>query len=592
MIGETIYTLFKEFLEEGQAVLKVPECERLSVVNGIGLIDGKIDPIFVNWAQKKAYLCTPFFEIQFYDKDAPTPIRLLAYQLANRWRRSLIVGRLCDIDSLDDISVAYAIASIKGLQLFITKKFDFILPQVKKRIFEFSGLSTDIRIAQRVDGKFQRTLCMTDDKANKKYIDHLDSLIKNECVTAKPLSTYKSGDKGSKENPFENVHEAANYILFIEAKRLQNDRFRTHILSQPFYYDFASRIFRIPWASPYVSYLDGPGVVNNGFVVNQLVSGRFSLKPNLVGRKFLFRGQSEFFAPCVPSMFRNPKDSYFLKYNIFNNEMTLLLQSHPLVQLFKNGINIFNERFVFEVNYGGLNQHYYNKTQYLDLTSNIEAAKFFAVTYFDFDNNKYQPFHKDGLGVLYYYDIEPDAFTDKYSPYYRLSAIGKQPFMRSGAQHGYLLAMAKDVDFNHIPQVRYVFFKHNKDITDEIYEKSNSGEIYMSEDILQHYWYDKLTDPNRKNRVSMEAVQENHKYNSSTPIDTLLKQLSDEGISIYDGIPAFSKEELDKYYFRNALQNWEQFCKDIYFYGSEGHILKKHLVNLPNDVNYHKYFYL
>lgn len=36
---------------------------------------------------------------------------------------------------------------------------------------------------------------------------------------------------------------------------------------------------------------------------------------------------------------------------------------------------------------------------------------------------------------------------------------------------------------------------------------------------------------------------------------------------------------------------WEDFCSNVHFYGPEGMLLKKHLLNLPDDPRYRWAFY-
>ena len=67
------------------------------------------------------------------------------------------------------------------------------------------------------------------------------------------------------------------------------------------------------------------------FVMTRLQSGRYSLKPNLRHRKFLFRGESEFHNPCKPNMSRNPHQRRFTAEMIRGQEMRILMMSHPLV---------------------------------------------------------------------------------------------------------------------------------------------------------------------------------------------------------------------------------------------------------------------
>ena len=73
------------------------------------------------------------------------------------------------------------------------------------------------------------------------------------------------------------------------------------------------------------------------FVMTRLQSGRYSLKPNLRNRYYLFRGQNKYFNPSKPSMFRSGAQRFLLE-NIAYQEMFYTIYSHPLVQLLDAGI--------------------------------------------------------------------------------------------------------------------------------------------------------------------------------------------------------------------------------------------------------------
>lgn len=594
MDGKLAYDLYCDFLNEAQEILNIPKEDWLRCVMGVVMVEGKAIPIQTMYDQKKVYFFPQIIEMMSYGQDVPTVIRLYAYGNANLWKRSLQIGRHAE-EIPDDIITAMAISTIKGLQMCDHPLFAQHSAEIIDKIKELFGLNVSIQTGVPAMGKDKgvprKVVRVNNDEEYANYLNNIASLMQAESVANKPLNDIKDGDYGSESNPFENIDEAAEYVKGLEKVRLGNDSFRRFISNTPYFIN-EQRLFAIPWASPYASLINCPNRIEDGFVVNQLVSRRFCLKPTLVNHKFLFRGQAEFHSPCVPNMFRKHDETYFLKYNIFSNEMSILLKSHPLIQFFEKGFEAFNDFFRLEINYGGLSQHYYNKTQFLDLTSNIEAAKFFAVTDFDFDNNKYVPYLKDGKGVLYYYDIEPGAFTKGYYPNYQLSSIGKQPFMRSGAQHGFLLAMPRGLDFNNLPQVRCVYFKHNKDITNRIYKDSLEGKKYMSDDILQHHWYEKINDPVRKNEVSQDALNLNHKFNPKTSKRKLLQRLKDAGITVNRNyIPEFSQKELDEYYYSSIQNYWEDFCKDIYFHSPEGRVLKGHLFKLPQDPRYRQYFF-
>lgn len=198
------------------------------------------------------------------------------------------------------------------------------------------------------------------------------------------------------------MDEAADYLIRMEKEALKRDVYRSEIANEQFFFDYGRGMFRIPWASANVGYYDFGAAGDNGFVVNQMQSGRFSLKPILHNHKYLFRGQSEYFERCTPSLFRPRVKERMLSEHMQTYELAMLLHTHPLVELLGGGIELFHDRFVFEMNYLGLSQHYYNCTEYLDLTSCIDIAKFFAVTTFDFDNDRYVRYDGDKLGYFTY----------------------------------------------------------------------------------------------------------------------------------------------------------------------------------------------
>ena len=400
-------------------------------------------------------------------------------------------------------------------------------------------------------------------------------------------------ERGSKANPFNDVIEACQFIKEQEIKAFELDKYMSETLAKrKFNYLYDKNIYNINWADGKVAYCH-PEIPKEAFIVNQLQSGKFSFKPNLYGRKFLYRGQSRFYEKCTPGLFRDPEQQYYLKEQILYDELRIILFSHPLIHLFEKGFCLYKDQFRFEVNYKGLAQHYYQKTSCLDLTSDMEAAKFFAVTDYNHKEDRYYPHvETEDLGVMYYYELaEPGAFH--YKPQQHLSTIGKQLFMRSGNQHGFLLNMDRTANFNLFPQVHMVFFRHNPIVSQKIFLESRNGSRYFPIDMLQIQWKRFLQQFETNNVVSLDAVKINIQDNIKESLKSICYKLEDlYGIKVDKSIkPRFDHDLIDKY-FEDIKNGWwqEVFCKDIYFGSSDGIVYENMLKMLPKNQNYAQYF--
>ena len=449
-----------------------------------------------------------------------------------------------------------------------------------------------------------------DDCSTTKYFQKLNN---PSNFTGKVINEYA---KGSKENPFDNVTQAVDFLNKIEHEAYEKDKMMKEISNLGYYYDMNSCRFVRTWASPYVAHTRN-NFGEHAFVMSQMEPLDhkrpdiyfFSLKPNMYKCKFLYRGQSDHYEgfPCVPNLFRNPEQNAkrdFLDPLIFSQEMELLIKSHPIVQMLEQGIELLHDKFSIRMHYIGIAQHYYNKTPYLDLTSDLEVAKFFATTNYDATHDCYTPnTDTSRTGVIYYYELKyPDAFQQHHiytsrtfgkqmfqTSEYALKTIGKQVFLRSGLQSGFLLEMEQEVDFKTLPEVKAVYFKHNVDISEEIFRKSGQGKKYFAEDILQHAWHDRLKERYQNRVVSREAVRLNVSRNEGETEKTIIAKLKDRGIEVDNYVPKFSEEELSSFY-QDIDQWWEDFCSDIHFGDAEDELYRETMKQLRHDPKYSKYF--
>ena len=406
----------------------------------------------------------------------------------------------------------------------------------------------------------------------------------------------KDKEKETLENPFDNVYQAVDYLRKIENNAYIKDKRMQEIANMHYFYDCHQQMFKISWASPYVaqqknSYAPNSFLMSQMAPLNPLLPNDFyfCLKPNLYKHKFLYRGQCDYYEgrPCVPNIFRSKEHNEqndYLEYLIFSQEMELLIKSHPIVQLLKEGIEIKHDLFRIRMHYSGLAQHYYNKSKFLDFTSDIDVMKFFATT--EYRDEQYFP-NEDlsKTGVIYYYELKyPEAFQQHKG--YAMKNIGKQVFLRSGLQSGFLLEMERDIDLKKdVEEVHAVYFKHDKEISNEIFEQSNFGEKYFAEDLLQHAWKDRLKERYENRVVSRKAVLLNVSRNKGETEASITSKLSALNIRVDDFTPSFTKDELSNFY-SHIDEWWTDFCEDIHFHDCEDEIYRQEMKDLISNPKY------
>lgn len=516
-----------------------------------------------------------------------TPLRLCIYaQVCTIWKQ-----KQGDLEFwITAIYYASALCLLKGLAMPY-------IPYDGKSVDEYFGPMLDFLKNQfGLEGKMFRLpgyngykMCLTKNSAEREMLKYMQQCPKKVKSFAMKFS------KGTLENPFENIDEAVSFIRDLEEKAFRQDEVLLRISSQQYYYDIVQGQFRIPWASPYVAHIKN-NYPKNSFIVSHMNTGFFCLKPNLYGRKFLYRGQNDYYEgkPCVPNIFRSKDHNerhYYLDFLIFSQEMELLIKSHPLVRLLERGIFLLHDKFSIRMNYQGLAQHYYNKSHFLDLTSDLNVMKFFATTKYHKETDSYIPCLDDGrIGVVYLYDIQfPMAFQQH--PGYALKTIGQQVFMRSGAQYGFLLEMEYGIDFKKIPEVSAIYFRHDSNIAKRIFAGAHNGKDYFADDLLQHAWNDRLKKRFEEKVVSKEAVKLNVKRNPTESFSNIVRKLDDFGISVDDSKPCFSEEEMEMYYADIKNGWWEEFCDNIYFNGADGELYREVMKTVPKMSEYKWAFY-
>lgn len=385
---------------------------------------------------------------------------------------------------------------------------------------------------------------------------------------------------------FENIDQALEYVLVMEQKELSADIYRSKppIIIWPY-------LGMRPIPDDSLDYPLGAwfnNEVDDKFVMTRLMSGRYSLKPNLRNREFLFRGESMFHNPCKPNLFRKPNQKRFTAELARGQEMMLLMLSHPLVQLLDLGIELGGSLYRFEMNLFGLTQHYYNKTSLIDLTSDPMVAAFFATTKHNENMDTYSAIEDENHepGVLYYYnlDITKDFGKSVGRQKSPLSTIGLQVFPRSGKQKGFLYDLRPTENFNEVAQLNAVRFRHDPAIARRICAQFRDGKDLFPNDILMKHW--KKVGWNSK-VLSSRTVKLNHLFNPKMTLAEVDAEIRSLGFDIQDYCLSFSDEELNEYY--DAVKNenlWKKFCNQIHIPGDKHGNMMKELLDLPNNPRY------
>lgn len=196
-----------------------------------------------------------------------------------------------------------------------------------------------------------------------------------------------------------------------------------------------------------------------------------------------YRGQSRYYEQCLPSLFRKKANGEHptevdIAYNRLKIcEFELLLATHPVFCELSNNIS---------VNPVALAQHYGLTTEYLDITNSKWVAAFFASTWYDNNTDTYHPVGRDfceGYGVMYI--SKPYGETGINEDFFEKNGvIGYQYFDRPTKQSSFGYRMQPGEDFNDSPYFEKIFFRHDMEASQIVYDMSYKQHRFIPNDSL------------------------------------------------------------------------------------------------------------
>lgn len=327
----------------------------------------------------------------------------------------------------------------------------------------------------------------------------------------------------------------------------------------------------------------------NKFIVTRLMSGRYSLKPNISSQGLLFHGNSSVAKSKYSSLTEitrglddhSEKQIQWISENVRRADFELLIKSFPLYKMLSEGVNIDDEILRVEIPYG-LAHSYGFVSPFISFSSDLDVACFYAVT--EFVNGSFK-IKKDGMGV-----IDVIQLSSPFSFNSGLSTLGKQLFVRPGINKEFLCLLENDCDLYELPHVDGFVFNQNESQSQQIFDQFHGGEDLMPQtDFLA-----KKLKTFRPNVVSQKAVKKNVDSNNhlGATQKSVTNALGANNIHVdRDFNPFFTRQELKPVY-SNIKAFWDSFCSDLVF-GPEWSDAWVELFRcLYNDPNYQKCFKL
>ncbi len=190
----------------------------------------------------------------------------------------------------------------------------------------------------------------------------------------------------------------------------------------------------------------------------------------------MYRGQTQVYSPCVPTLARAKHLPDQLLALCRHAAFEEVIGSHPFVNHCSK-IQLFNAPL--HIDKKGLAQHYGLSTDLIDVTSNFDVASFFATCYMD-ERGKYLPLKfSQNPGVIYRLTTVSLAHLPNQPEFHY---VGWQPLTRPEQQRAAALRLQKGEDFESTAGVEKIFFKHSAKVSTRIWKAFDEGRALFPPD--------------------------------------------------------------------------------------------------------------
>jgi len=209
---------------------------------------------------------------------------------------------------------------------------------------------------------------------------------------------------------------------------------------------------------------------------------RVTLYPSGRNMGVFYRGERKDYGSCKASFSRLSGSQEILLARLRMCEFKLLLHRHPIINFVENAdfqIKTPEYNAKLFVDYDALAQHYGICTPFLDVTSDILVAAFFAVAKYCPESDNWQISESEEYGILY-----RCKYDDMIKLGVSITPVGKQYFNRPGRQSAFVLDMGCMDDFTQFDPVEKIYFRHDENADSLILDICQQGHAYFPKDSL------------------------------------------------------------------------------------------------------------
>ena len=324
------------------------------------------------------------------------------------------------------------------------------------------------------------------------------------------------------------------------------------------------------------------------YLLTHLANGRFVIKPNITKQGVLYYGNNngeeykeKFRLKYYPTVKDEQNIHDQLMYNnVRLEQFKLLVESFPLFKLLDKGIDIPGIDLKFSLgNPYGLAAAYGLPSPYLNLTSSMDVALFYATNKYNEETNQFEPVDEkdEKRGIVYMYRVlQPLGQTSS------LSTLGVEVFPRTFNSRNFLALVSPTVNFNEEDYIFGLTFKQTRDASEYFNDLFKKGELLQPQDDFLGAKLNSI-----KKQIFEDAIDINLRKNPDDSKEKNERFLKSQKLNITSGSPKFSKSDL---LHVDLLGLWGNFISKISPLNDSDSKIKEYLKQLPGLEKYSKYF--